>query len=1109
MADKEIYRLDLVVDVTGDGEVKSKLRAMDRYIEQTEKRARMLDRVRASPAAQLIDRVTEPARRITSVLGSLVSKGWSLTIRARDEASRVIEQVRRTATSLPVILGITLATAGIGTSIGDTVSKSMNFEAQLSTIKALTGASRDEMIQVQSLAVEMGAKTKYSALEAAQGIEELLKAGLSVSQVKSGGLEAALNLATAGGLELADAAEIMSTALNAYKADSMSAAQAANILAGTANASATSVQELRYSLAAVSAVASGVGLSFRDTNAALGAFANNGLKGSDAGTSLKTMLMNLSPSTKGASEMMKQLGIITSDGTNRFFDAKGKIKSMAEIADVLRSALIKLNPKERGDALKEMFGSDAIRAGNILFKEGAEGINKMIKETEKVTALDVAKEKMNNAAGAVEQFRGAMETMQISALMPMMPLIKDFALLMADLAEKYTPAVTAAFERFSAQAKDFLGPFLKDANMDAEMRFQYRHMEDPSDPGVRLEQKLQNMDWSDKVVYVLDGATDAMSNWMAGPGGEKVEKIFGKLAEIGFRAWIGTLQNLMEGSLDAMKLPETWNNLKEGNVSGAWESLQSGNTSAGLGMAGLAALLGGGMLAKGAWTVGKGAWGAGKGAWDLGRNLLGKNKRVELEPPSRGGLQTSRMDVNTVAISAGRVYVNGPASNFGANWDRPAAGGSILGPDGNPLQRSDTQRRGGGGRTRRYHVANRPAPVELPSPSEKAGRERSGWFKSKAPTTGLEEMGNLSRLGKVGRAAGIVGTVASVGLGAYDLYQTAKQGGWKEAVSTRGGAVAGSAVGGVVGGAIGSLAGPLGTMAGAYVGSWVGETAGKWLDESGITKKVVDKVSDLKDAFVGWWKGDDTKKMQNDMKVMGDSAGRTSQETKTHLGSIQTVTSQGGFWGTAMMSRLIDSIKANLPGLSAAAESVVSTVERKLTGVASKPFSILDLAQPSLLPTPAPAYGFPGVPSGGFRQYASGGFISRPHFGLVGEAGPEVIIPLSPNRRGRAMALFERTSRMLGVRPFADGGLVGGSEVGLGQHRDFSLAYLVEQSQNSSPETSSAVSPDSNHGDGLYVTVDAPVNLYLQGNDIDEEALALRIGWQIVNQMKRVIENRG
>ncbi|MGC4379497.1 phage tail tape measure protein, partial [Fictibacillus sp. Mic-4] len=91
----------------------------------------------------------------------------------------------------------------------------------------------------------------------------LAKAGMSTATIKAGGLEAALNLATAGELRLADAAEIMSTALNAFKDDGMTAAQASNILAGTANASATDVMDLKYSLSMVSAVASGLGLSFR------------------------------------------------------------------------------------------------------------------------------------------------------------------------------------------------------------------------------------------------------------------------------------------------------------------------------------------------------------------------------------------------------------------------------------------------------------------------------------------------------------------------------------------------------------------------------------------------------------------------------------------------------------------------------------------------------------------------------------------------------------------------------------------------------------------------------------------------------------------------------
>nr|WP_283657562.1 phage tail tape measure protein [Paenibacillus sp. RC343] len=113
--------------------------------------------------------------------------------------------------------GIGVATTGIAFA-ADSIKKAMDFEAQMKTVQALTGATDEQTKAMQQLALEQGAATKYSALEAAQGIEELLKAGMSVEQVgKKGGLNAALNLATAGGLGLAEAAEIMSTALNSFK----------------------------------------------------------------------------------------------------------------------------------------------------------------------------------------------------------------------------------------------------------------------------------------------------------------------------------------------------------------------------------------------------------------------------------------------------------------------------------------------------------------------------------------------------------------------------------------------------------------------------------------------------------------------------------------------------------------------------------------------------------------------------------------------------------------------------------------------------------------------------------------------------------------------------
>lgn len=365
---------------------------------------------------RLIDNMTAPLKRATGQLGG-VGK---------------------------MAAGVSTAIAGIGAAVGavavvgSSLNKAMDFESQLSSIQAVGGVADTEMSKIQKLALEMGAKTKYSALEAAQGMEELIKAGMTVPQVMGGGLEAALNLAAAGDLKLADSAEIMSTAMNAFKRDALSAEQAANILAGTANASATSVEDLRYSLAMVSAVASGIGMSFHDTNAALGLFANNGLKGSDAGTSLKTALQNLQPVTKDQIGMFKALGLMTKDGANKFFDANGKLQDLESIAGTLRSSLKNLTDQKRALALETIFGADATRAGNILFNEGAEGVRKFNNEMEKTTALQVATQRMDNAKGAMEQFKGAVETFQIAALLPTMPLIKKLALAAADMASRMT-----------------------------------------------------------------------------------------------------------------------------------------------------------------------------------------------------------------------------------------------------------------------------------------------------------------------------------------------------------------------------------------------------------------------------------------------------------------------------------------------------------------------------------------------------------------------------------------------------------------------------------------------------------------------------------------------
>lgn len=396
--------------------------------------------------------------------------------RMRDTGNKMQDVGGQVGTTFAAMTGV------IGAGLAMAVKESMNFEQKMADIQAVSGATGEEMKQIGDLAVTMGEKTKYSSVEAGQGIEELIKAGVSLTEIINGGLEGALNLATAGELELGEAAEIASTALNAFKADHLSVADAANILSGAANASATDVRELKYGLSASSAVAAGAGLTFKDTATALAVFAQNGLKGSDAGTSLKTMLMRLNPSTKEAYNKMRDLGLITYNAqagfdflvkngiqpasrnvgdievalekyvmktegvtkwndkcdttfrelatssaflSSKFYDQQGHIQGLDKISGLLNESMKDLTDQQRSMALETLFGSDAVRGATILYKEGAEGVNKMYGEMSKVTALEVAETKMNTTKGKIEQLSGAVDTLKKSFGDALLPILVD------------------------------------------------------------------------------------------------------------------------------------------------------------------------------------------------------------------------------------------------------------------------------------------------------------------------------------------------------------------------------------------------------------------------------------------------------------------------------------------------------------------------------------------------------------------------------------------------------------------------------------------------------------------------------------------------------------
>jgi TP901 family phage tail tape measure protein len=368
---------------------------------------------------QTRDRASAELKKLSAELGAL-GKSAGAPTKALDGLFGAIKQGIGIAGGFAVFNKVQDALSGAaGSAIG--------FEKSMSGIKAVSGASAGDMQQLSTLALQLGKDTSFSAGQAAKGIEELLKGGVSIGDVFGGAASAALNLAAAGEVDLASAAEIAANAMSQFGLSGADMENVSNKIAGAANASSLSVNDFKFSLSAVGSVAALAGESFDSTAVAIAQLGAAGIKGSDAGTSLKAMLNTLIPTTDAAKSAMKDLGIITATGANQFIDASGKMKDFGAIAEILQTSTGKLTESQRLLALETIFGADGMRAAGVLAKGGAEGFNTMAASMDKVTAASVAAERLNNLAGDLEQLKGSAETAGIILLSTLSPALRDAA----------------------------------------------------------------------------------------------------------------------------------------------------------------------------------------------------------------------------------------------------------------------------------------------------------------------------------------------------------------------------------------------------------------------------------------------------------------------------------------------------------------------------------------------------------------------------------------------------------------------------------------------------------------------------------------------------------
>lgn len=303
-------------------------------------------------------------------------------------------------------LGASAGRAGLAAAagLGAALVSAANFDQAMSNVQAATHETEGNMRSLREAALQAGADTAFSATEAAAGVEELAKAGVSTADILGGGLTGALDLAAAGGLEVADAAEISATALTQFKLAGEDVSHVADLLAAGAGKAQGSVSDMGMALKQSGLVAAQTGLTVEETTGTLAAFASAGLIGSDAGTSFKTMLQSLTPTSAKAKNLMDDLGISA-------YDASGNFVGMTAFAASLEQGLAGLSVEQQNAAMKTIFGADAVRAASVVFSQGADGIQQWIDNVDDAGyAAETAATRMDNLKGDLEQLGGALQT---------------------------------------------------------------------------------------------------------------------------------------------------------------------------------------------------------------------------------------------------------------------------------------------------------------------------------------------------------------------------------------------------------------------------------------------------------------------------------------------------------------------------------------------------------------------------------------------------------------------------------------------------------------------------------------------------------------------------
>lgn len=326
-------------------------------------------------------------------------------------------------------LGVTTPILGIGVAA---VKSGNDFEAQMSRVSAIAEAYGKDLEKLRQQAIDLGADTSFSATEAAEAMENLASAGFKTDEIMDA-MPGMLDLAASSGEGLASSADIAASTLRGFQLEAAQAGHVADVLAKNAADTNAAIMDTGYAMKYIAPVAQSAGWSLEEVTAAIGVLADAGIKGEQAGTTLRGALVRLMKPTDDMLGAMESLGVT-------FYDAQGKMKPLSTIIDELQKATKKLTDEQRDQKIATIFGTNALSGMKVLLASSKTELDTLTKGLENAdgAAKRMADTMLDNTKGSIEEMNGSLETAGITIQKQLAPWITKGAKSVTDLANRFS-----------------------------------------------------------------------------------------------------------------------------------------------------------------------------------------------------------------------------------------------------------------------------------------------------------------------------------------------------------------------------------------------------------------------------------------------------------------------------------------------------------------------------------------------------------------------------------------------------------------------------------------------------------------------------------------------